>query len=340
MINPAEKFLTSLSAMAEDENSEKENGIDKNQIVYLPWNLIREVNKKDSIHQRFSFNEDKIPEIAESIRNVGITTPLIVRKDPDGLVDYQILSGRHRWYAVKYLRDEYGIELNLPCIIRNVDDIEAEAIMAASNRQREEITTMEKAWMYRAEYDLMKRKAGRPTSENYSQLGNNLKGTTAINELAAKSDDSKNTILRLIRLTYLIDPLCYYIEKNQKKRLPLGAAADISYLNPVEQDHVLAMLHIHKYNATLEIAKNLKEASKQKSEENTQLTTDDVKKIFEAGGAGKKDDSNKKVSFSFSRNVIDYFPANIDSRAKREMLLEKLLELHKDELEELAENLN
>ena len=339
MNSPAEKFLTSLSAMAEDENSEKENGIDKNQIVYLPWHLIREVNEKDSIHQRFSFNEDKIPEIAESIRTVGITTPLIVRKDPDGLVDYQILSGRHRWYAVKYLRDEYGIELNLPCIIRNVDDIEAEAIMAASNRQREEITTMEKAWMYRSEYDLMK-KQGRRIDLTSSQFGKKLEGGNAIDELAAKSDDSKNTIKRLIRLTYLIPHLTEYIEKNQKKRLPLGAAADISYLNPTEQDHVLAMLHIHKYNATLEIAKNLKEASKQKSEENTQLTTDDVKKIFEAGGAGKKDDSNKKVSFSFSRNVIEYFPASIDSRAKREMLLEKLLELHKDELEELAENLN
>ena len=339
MTNPAEKFLTSLTGLSEDENSEKENGIDKNQIVYLPWNLIREVNEKDSIHQRFSFNEDKIPEIAESIRTVGITTPLIVRKDPDELVDYQILSGRHRWYAVKYLRDEYGIELNLPCIIRNVDDIEAEAIMAASNRQREEITTMEKAWMYRAEYDLMK-KQGRRIDLTSSQFGKKLEGGNAIDELAAKSDDSKNTILRLIRLTYLIPHLTEYIEKNQKKRLPLGAAADISYLNPVEQDHVLAMLHIHKYNATLEIAKNLKEASKQKSEENTQLTTDDVKKIFEAGGAGKKDDSNKKVSFSFSRNVIEYFPASIDSRAKREMLLEKLLELHKDELEELAENLS
>lgn len=338
MVNPAEKFLTSISAMAEDEKN-NDNNNDKNQIVYIPWGLIREVNKKDSISQRFSFNEDKIPEIAESIKAVGITTPLIVRKDPLELVDYQILSGRHRWYAVKYLRDEYGIELNLPCIIRDVDDVEAEAIMAASNRQREEITTMEKAWMYRAEYELMKKKAGRPISENYSQVGNNLKGTTSIDELAAKSDDSKNTILRLIRLTYLIPHLTEYIEKNQKKRLPLGAAADISYLNPTEQDHVLAMLHIHKYNATLEIAKNLKEASKQKSEENTQLTTDDVKNIFEAGGAGKKDASSKKVSFSFNRNIIDYFPTSIDSRAKREMLLEKLLELHKDELEELAEEL-
>ena len=99
------------------------------------------------------------------------------------------------------------------------------------------------------------------------------------------------------------------------------------------------MLHIHKYNATLEIAKNLKEASKQKSEENTQLTTDDVKRIFEAGGAGKNEDSNKKVSFSFSRSVIDYFPSSIDSRVKREILIVKLLELHKDELEELAEEL-
>ena len=338
-MNPAEKFLTSFSAMAEEENGENENGTDKNKIVYIPWHLIREVNVKDSISQRFSFNEDKIPEIAESIRTVGITTPLIVRRDPLELVDYQILSGRHRWYAVKYLKDEYGIELNLPCIIRDVDDIEAEAIMAASNRQREEITTMEKAWMYRAEYELMKKKAGRPISENYSQVGNNLKGTTSIDELAAKSDDSKNTILRLIRLTYLIPHLADYIEKNQKKRLPLGAAADISYLNPVEQDHVLAMLHIHKYNATLEIAKNLKEASKQKSEENTQLTTDDVKKIFEDGGAGKIDDKNKKISFSFSRNVIDYFPPVADSRAKREILIVKLLELHKDELEELAEEL-
>ena len=318
MINPAEKFLTSLTGLSEDDNNEKE--ANKNQIVYLPWNLIREVNEKDSIHQRFSFNEDKIPEIAESIRTVGITTPLIVRKDPDELVDYQILSGRHRWYAVKYLRDEYGIELNLPCIIRNVDDIEAEAMMSASNRQREEITTMEKAWMYRSEYDLMK-KQGRRIDLTSSQFGKKLEGGNAIDELAAKSDDSKNTILRLIRLTYLIPHLTEYIEKNQKKRLPLGAAADISYLNPTEQDHVLAMLHIHKYNATLEIAKNLKEASKQKSEENTQLTTDDVKKIFEAGGAGKIDDKNKKISFSFSRNVIDYFPPVADSRAKREILI-------------------
>lgn len=338
MINPAEKFLTSLSAMAEDENSEKENGIDKNQIVYLPWNLIREVNEKDSIHQRFSFNEDKIPEIAESIRTVGITTPLIVRKDPDELVDYQILSGRHRWYAVKYLRDEYGIELNLPCIIRNVDDIEAEAIMAASNRQREEITTMEKAWMYRSEYDLMK-KQGRRIDLTSDQIGRKSGSGEAIDELAAKSDDSRNTIKRLIRLTYLIPHLTEYIEKNQKKRLPLGAAADISYLNPTEQDHVLAMLHIHKYNATLEIAKNLKEASRKMAEENMQLTTDDVKNIFEEGGAGKIDDKNKKISFSFSRNVIDYFPPVADSRAKREILIVKLLELHKDELEELAEEL-
>ena len=337
MVNPAEKFLTSISAMAEDEKN-NDNNNDKNQIVYIPWGLIREVNKKDSISQRFSFNEDKIPEIAESIKAVGITTPLIVRKDPLELVDYQILSGRHRWYAVKYLKDEYGIEIKLPCIIRNVDDIEAEAIMAASNRQREEITTMEKAWMYRAEYELMKKKAGRP-SENGAQLEHHLERGKAINELADKSGDSRATIQRLIRLTYLIDPLCYYIEKNQKKRLPLGAAADISYLNPVEQDHVLAMLHIHKYNATLEIAKNLKEASKQKSEENTQLTTDDVKKIFEDGGAGKIDDKNKKISFSFSRNVIDYFPPVADSRAKREILIVKLLELHKDELEELAEEL-
>lgn len=338
-MNPAEKFLTSFSAMAEEENGENENGTDKNKIVYIPWHLIREVNVKDSISQRFSFNEDKIPEIAESIRTVGITTPLIVRRDPLELVDYQILSGRHRWYAVKYLRDEYGIELNLPCIIRDVDDIEAEAIMAASNRQREEITTMEKAWMYRAEYELMK-KQGQRTDLTCGQIDHKLETGRTLDKLADKSEDSRKTIQRLIRLTYLIPHLADYIEKNQKKRLPLGAAADISYLNPTEQDHVLAMLHIHHYNVTLDIAKKLKEASKEKADENTMLTTDDVKRIFEEGGAGLNTNANKKISFSFNRNIIDYFPTSIDSRAKREMLLEKLLELHKDELEELAEDLN
>ena len=45
--------------------------------------------------------------------------------------------------------------------------------MAASNRQREEITTMEKAWMYRTEYELMKRQ-GERTDLICSQLRNKL----------------------------------------------------------------------------------------------------------------------------------------------------------------------
>ena len=52
MVNPAEKFLTSISAMAEDEKN-NDNNNDKNQIVYIPWGLIREVNKKTVLVRDF-----------------------------------------------------------------------------------------------------------------------------------------------------------------------------------------------------------------------------------------------------------------------------------------------
>ena len=63
---------------------------------------------------RKTFNEDKIEELAASIKEHGIIQPIVVRKHKNG---YEIVAGERRWRAAKLA----GLE-EIPAIIRNDDE--------------------------------------------------------------------------------------------------------------------------------------------------------------------------------------------------------------------------
>ena len=235
---------------------------------------------------RFRTNEEKVEELAESIRQVGILNPLIVRPDPKGQAAYEVLAGMTRRLAAK----KAGLE-RVPVIVRECDDEDAELIMAASNHQREDLLPSEKGWLYRIEYEAMKRKAGRQSNDekNGSKVGNNLSRQKSIEELADKSEDSKNQILRYIRITYLIEPLAALTDMG---KIPFVAAVDLSYLSEQEQEHVHGVIFGDDVKITAEIAAVLKDTSQNDHE----LTVTDVHNICkELTGAKVKPDKKYAV---------------------------------------------
>ena len=144
-------------------------------------------------------DDESMQRTVESVEQYGVLSPLIARPRPEG--GYEIISGHRRQHAAQLA----GLD-TLPVIVRNMDDDAAVLLMVDSNLQRESILPSERAFAYKMKLEAMKHQAGRPTQDNYSQVGNNF-GTLSSEEMAEELGTSKNQIFRYIRLTNLIPEL-------------------------------------------------------------------------------------------------------------------------------------
>ncbi len=290
---------------------EKALGIDhsKNLVKEIPLEDIRDFGGNYGQH-KFQYNEEKVNEIADSIKLNGVLTPIIIRKDESGEAPFECLAGHTRRKAAQ----KAGLT-TIPAIVKECDDEEALVIMAASNHQREDLLLSEKGWLYRIEYEGMKRQAGRK-GKNCGQVDHNLKETRSIDELADKSNDSRKQIQRFIRLTYLIDSL---LKKVDKKKIPVVAGVDLSYLTPFEQEHVEATLFAERLELTLEGASVLKIKSKEKQEAGSELTVDEVVAII------RETQKEKKVAVKKYEVADVLFPENV-KKTERSVYIQKALQ--------------
>ena len=114
-------------------------------------------------------DDDRMMETVESIKEYGVLVPVIARPLEEG--GYEIIAGHRRKRACELA----GLD-TMPVIVRDLDDDEAVIIMVDSNLQRENILPSERAKAYQMKLEAIRRKAGRPSRENCSQLGNNFEG--------------------------------------------------------------------------------------------------------------------------------------------------------------------
>lgn len=203
--------------------------------------------KKNTNNHFHPIEGEKWEEFVGSIKAHGILTPLIIRKidEADGK-EYEILAGHNRTRGAI----EVGLS-KVPCIIVDVDDVEASVIVAATNAQRENTTDLEWAWAYRATYEALKKSIGRPNKinvptvgtlnsddENKCTHGGNIleKPKRTIDIVAEKYGVGKNTIARKIRLTYLSEQLYNYCVS---KKVSQEAMCNLSYLDELHQSFLL-----------------------------------------------------------------------------------------------------
>ena len=119
---------------------EPKKGKDKNDdngYSLIDINLI----KSNESQPRKSFDDEKIIELAESIKSNGIIQPLILRKDKD---EYIIVAGERRWRAAKYI----GIK-EIPAVIMDLTEKQILEISLIENIQREDLNSIEEAIAYK-----------------------------------------------------------------------------------------------------------------------------------------------------------------------------------------------
>ncbi|TGA98659.1 nucleoid occlusion protein [Sporolactobacillus shoreae] len=89
---------------------------------------------------RSVFNEEKLHELAETIKSHGVIQPIVLRPLDD---KFEIIAGERRWRACTYLGWE-----KIPAIVKNLDDDQTASIALIENLQREELTAIEEAMAY------------------------------------------------------------------------------------------------------------------------------------------------------------------------------------------------
>ena len=112
---------------------EADGADDDDRVLYIDINDIR----PNSAQPRLAFDEEKLTELASSIRTNGVIQPLIVRKNEQG---YELVAGERRWRASRIA----GLR-KVPCIIRNFDDRQNAIVAIIENMQREDLNPIEEA---------------------------------------------------------------------------------------------------------------------------------------------------------------------------------------------------
>ncbi len=153
------KGLGSLISVSEEINNES--------IVEIKVTEI-EPNKEQP---REVFDEEKLIDLAESIMEHGVISPIIVRKEKNGY--YKIIAGERRWRASKMAKIS-----TIPAIIKDFEEEKAYEIALIENLQRQDLNPIEEAKGYKRlmeEFSLTQEAVSQKVSKARSQIANSLR---------------------------------------------------------------------------------------------------------------------------------------------------------------------
>ncbi|MFD1734953.1 nucleoid occlusion protein [Bacillus salitolerans] len=126
-----------IFGLGEKEETESMEKIDQDKIKQIPLSDI----VPNRYQPRTVFDDDKIDELALTIRTHGIIQPIVVREYAQG--KYEIIAGERRYRAVTKL----GWDA-IPAIVKDFNDAETASVALIENLQREELTVIEEALAY------------------------------------------------------------------------------------------------------------------------------------------------------------------------------------------------
>lgn len=197
-------------------------------------------------------DDELMEQTVESIRQIGVVSPLIVRPDPEG--GFEILSGHRRLHAAQLA----GLE-TVPVIVKEMDDDAAIIFMVDSNLQRENILPSERAFSYKMKLEAMKHQGERGDLTS-GQVGQKSVGTVSRDIVAEQAGDSSRNVQRFIRLTNLIPEILVMVDE---KKIAFNPAVELSYLKTSEQKEFLEAMDYAQASPSLSQAQRLKKLSQE-----------------------------------------------------------------------------
>ena len=249
-------------------------------------------------------DDELMQQTIDSIMQVGILNPAIIRPMPEG--GYEMVAGHRRLHAA----DLAGLK-TIPAIVRNLTDDEAVILMVDSNLQRETISPMERAQAYRMKLEALKHQGKRvdledkPTSTRIAQK-------LSVEKVAEEAGTSRDQVRRYIRLTELLPEVQ---EKVESKEIAFSPAVELSYLTHDEQRQFLDAMDYSQNTPSLSQAQRLKKLSREGK------CTQEA--MFSIMSEDKKDDLTR---ITLSNDILrKYFPRNYTPLQMQETII-KLLE--------------
>lgn len=234
-------------------------------------------------------DNEEMTELTESIKELGVLTPLIVRPLENG--EYEVISGHRRLFACKKL----GIH-EVPAIVYNIDRDQAAIALVDSNLHREHILPSEKAFAYKMKLDAMKHQG-----QTCGQVGHKSRDLLS-------DTDSGRQVQRYIRLTNLIPELLQKVDDGQ---IALSPGVERSYLDTDTQRFVLKAMELEdctpSFSQTVRM-KNLYREGK--------LTADTISTIMVEEKANQKE--TVRIPKDRLRAVL---PNGLDARRTEEYIV-------------------
>ena len=212
-------------------------------------------------------DNEEMEALAESIHTEGILSPLIVRPLAD-TDEYEVISGHRRLHAAQ----RAGLS-EIPAFVYEISREEAAIMLVDSNLHREHILPSEKAFAYKLKMEAMKHQ-GRTSP----QVGE--KRVTA-ERVGADGGDSKNQVLRYVRLTHLIPELLQLVDDG---KIALTPAVELSYLPEKAQTCLLEEMRRNDCTPSLSQAVRLKKEYQAKA-----LTVPKLRSIIGEEKANQKE---------------------------------------------------
>ena len=178
-------------------------------------------------------DNEEMDALAESIKMHGVVSPIIVRPLENTTDEYEIISGHRRVMASR----KAGIT-EIPALVVSLDRDAAAIVLVDSNLHREHILPSEKAFAYKMKLEAMKHQGWR-TDLTSSQVETKLR---ADEQIAEDTGESRATIQRYVRLTYLIPE---FLERMDEGKIAFSVGVELSYLNEQAQYDVLEQCEIN-----------------------------------------------------------------------------------------------
>ena len=246
--------------------------------------------------------DETLSELAESIKEFGIVTPIITRPKEDG-DGYEVIAGQRRVRASELA----GIN-TVPAFVLPLDRDRAIITLVDSNLQRENILPSERAFAYKMKSEAMKRQGFR-TDLTSSQVVTKLRTD---DKVAQGFGVGRMTVQRFIRLTELIPPILQMVDEG---KIALTPAVELSFLKKDEQENLFATMESEEATPSLSQAQRMKQLS-----QSGRLDMDTIFAIM----TEEKGNQKETVKINTSK-LKKYFPKNTTPKQMEETII-KLLE--------------
>ena len=173
-----------LSALFGELNVKEVQSASKNQNQKTA--LIGELNR-NKFQPRSNFNEEKLNELSDSIKQNGLIQPIAVRHDKTDPGKFEIVAGERRWMAAQ----RAGLH-EVPIVILDLNDNQALEVAIVENIQRQDLNVVEEAKGYerlRSEFGYDHEKIAKFMAKSRSHVSNTLRLLTLPKDVISMLED-------------------------------------------------------------------------------------------------------------------------------------------------------